>query len=273
MSWEEKMSVAVTTQYEDGVATITLNRPDALNTFNNALMEGLGKAYQECDANDAVRCVIVTGAGKAFCAGADLSDGGQTFDSSDREDISSCPLSMQAWEVRKPVIAACNGHAIGVGLGIATQCDIRIVAEEGKYGYLQNRRGVVADFGVSHVLPRLVGFEKAFELLVRAERLTGQQVFDLGLASRCVPASEVLAVAQNIARDIAINCAPLISGLHKSLLWKGLSSNFSDALERESLALNHSMRKPDALEGGVAYFEKRDPNWTGSVSEDWPDTL
>lgn len=265
------MPDAVIVELADGVATITLNRPDALNTFNYDLMHGLGQAYQDCDANDEVRCVIVTGAGKAFCAGADLSGGGETFDSSDREDISSCPLSMQAWEVRKPVIAACNGHAVGVGLGIATQCDIRIVAEEGKYGYLQNRRGVVADFGVSYLLPRLIGFERAFELLVRAERLTGQQLLDYGLASRCVPASDVLSVAQDIARDFAVNCAPLISGLHKSLLWQGLSSTLDEAVQRESVALNHSMRKPDALEGGVAYFEKRDPDWKGSVNQDWPE--
>ncbi len=105
---------------------------------------------------------------------------------------------------------------------------------------------------------------------MRAERLTGRQVLDYGLASRCVPANEVLSVAQDIAKDLAVNCAPLISGLHKSLLWQGLSSSLDEAVSRESVALNHSMRKPDALEGGVAYFEKRNPNWKGSVNQDWP---
>lgn len=256
-----------------GVATITLNRPDAMNTFNNGILEGLGAAYQECDANDEVRAVVVTGAGKAFCAGADLSDGGHTFDSSEREDISSCPLAMQAWDVRKPVIAACNGHAVGVGLGVAAQCDIRIVAAEGKYGFLQNRRGVVADFGMSYVLPRLVGFERAFELLVRAERMTGAELLAAGLASQCLPSAEVLPAALAMARDYAENSAPLISGLHKSLLWQGLSGTLDEAIKRESVALNHSMRKPDALEGGVAFFEKRAPNWSGRVVKDWPEEL
>lgn len=255
----------------DGIGLITLNRPDALNTFNYGLMNGLGAAYEECDQDDRVNCVVVTGAGKAFCAGADLSGGGETFDSSEREDISSCPLSMQAWDVRKPVIAACNGHAVGVGMGIATQCDIRIVANEGKYGFLQNRRGVIADFGMTWALPRLVGFERAFELLVRAQRMTGTEVVEMGLASRSLPAAEVLPAALEMAADYAVNCAPLISGMHKRLLWAGLSSSMTEGISKESLALNISMNKPDALEGGVAYFEKRAPNWSASVCSDWPD--
>ncbi|MFK8020378.1 MAG: enoyl-CoA hydratase/isomerase family protein [Pseudomonadales bacterium] len=267
------MNDDVMIEVTDGVALVTLNRPEALNTFNYGVLEGLGAAYKRCDEDDEIRCVVVTGAGRAFCAGADLSGGGETFDSSDREDISSCPLAMQAWEVRKPVIAACNGHAIGVGMGIAAQCDIRIVAAEAKYGFLQNRRGVVVDFGMSWLLPRLVGFEKAFELLVRAQRMSGADVVEAGLASRCVPAEEVLQVALEMAADYADNCAPLVSGLHKRLLWKGLDSNFESAVADESLALNHSMRKPDALEGGVAYFEKRTPQWTGSVNKDWPEGL
>lgn len=267
------MSDAVLMDVRDGVAVIRLNRPESLNTLNQALLEGLGQAYQRCDADDDIRAVIVTGTGTAFCAGADLSDGGNTFDSSEREDVSSCPLSMQAWDVRKPVIAACNGHAVGVGLGIAMQCDLRVLAEEGKYGFLQNRRGVVADFGMSYALPRLVGFERAFELLVRAPRLSGQQALEFGLASRCVPAEQVLDAALEIARDLADNCAPLISGLHKRLLWDGLSTERDVAVQQESTALNHSMRKPDALEGGVAYFEKRKPVWCGRVTKDWPEDL
>ncbi len=266
------MSDTIKFEKNDDIAVITLNRPEALNTFNNELMDGLGAAYKDCDEDDAVRVVVVTGAGKAFCAGADLSDGGHTFDSTDRQDTPSCPLSMQAWDVRKPVIAACNGHAIGVGLGIAAQCDLRVVAEEAKYGFLQNRRGVVTDFGMTYVLPRLVGFERAFELLVRAPRLSGRELMEFGLASRCVPASQVLDTALEIARDIALNCSPLVAGLHKKLLWQGLSASMDNALSGETFALNYSMRKPDALEGGVAFFEKRAPQWGATVSGDWPDS-
>ena len=117
----------------EGIGLITLNRPEALNTFNAAIKEGLGEAYRRCDEDDAVRVIVLTGAGKAFCAGADLSGDGDTFGAGDKMDFSSCPLSTQAWDLRKPVIAAVNGHALGVGLGIAMQADIRVFAEEGKY--------------------------------------------------------------------------------------------------------------------------------------------
>jgi enoyl-CoA hydratase/carnithine racemase len=185
--------------------------------------------------------------------------------------MSSCPLSMQAWDVRKPVIAACNGHAIGVGLSIAMQADLRVFAEDAKYGFLQNRRGVVADFAMESVLPRIVGFERAFELLVRAPRLTGTEAGEWGLASRVVPAELVLETAMEIAGDMAQHCAPLVMGLHKRLLWRGLSMELQDMVELETRALRHSMQQRDAAEGGLAWFEKRLPRWTGSVSRDWPE--
>jgi enoyl-CoA hydratase/carnithine racemase len=148
----------------DGVALITLNRPDAYNSISAAILEGIGEAYKRCDEDDDIRVAVVTGAGNIFCAGADMSGGGSTFDSGAQSvEVDSCPLSMQAWEVRKPVIAACNGHAVGAGLGLAVQTDMRVFATEGKYGFLQARRGVVTDFAMEYVLPRLVGFERAFE--------------------------------------------------------------------------------------------------------------
>lgn len=264
-------NAAVKLEVEDGIAVITLNRPEALNTFTGAMVDELGAAYQRCDTDEAIKVVVITGSGRAFCAGADLSDGGNAFDSTDRADTSSCPLSMQAWQIRKPVIAACNGHAVGVGLGVATQCDIRIVAKEGKYGFLQNRRGVVTDFGMTAILPRIVGMERAFELLVRAPKLTGDELHAMGLASRVVAADKVLEEAMVIAKDMAINCSPLVMGMHKKLLWDNLSQSIEAGIEHESFALNYSMRKPDALEGGVAFFEKRDPKWQATVNDDWPD--
>ncbi|MFT4520501.1 MAG: enoyl-CoA hydratase/carnithine racemase [Halioglobus sp.] len=259
-------------EIEEGIAVITLNRPDALNTMTSTIIDGLGAAYQRCDEDDAVRVVVLTGAGKAFCAGADMSGGGSTFDGGAQTlEVNSCPLSMQAWQVRKPVIAACNGHAIGAGLGMAMQADMRVFANEGKYGFLQSRRGVVADFAIEFVLPRLVGFERAFELIVRAPRLLGEEAVSWGLAGRSVPADQVLDTAMEIARDISVNCAPLPVGLHKQLLWRGLDMSLSELAKLESQALNHTMTKPDAVEGGMAYLERRDPNWTGSVSDDWPE--
>ncbi|MEM0952792.1 MAG: enoyl-CoA hydratase-related protein [Pseudomonadota bacterium] len=254
----------------DGIALITFNRPDAQNTLTGPMMTALGEAYQRCDADDAVKVVIVTGSGTSFCAGADLSAGGDTFGDAEA-DFSSCPLSFQAWDVRKPVIAACNGHAIGVGLSIAMQADLRVFAEEGKYGFLQNRRGVVADFAMESVLPRVVGFERAFELLVRAPRLTGAEAGDWGLASRVVAAEAVLPTALELAEEMAQQCAPLVMGLHKRLLWQGMHKDLNEMIDLETRALHHSMQQPDAVEGGAAWFEKRPPQWTGSVSRDWPD--
>lgn len=264
------MSAAVTLEIKDYIGLITFNRAEAMNTFNGDMLIQLGDAYRQCDGDDSVRVVVVTGSGAAFCAGADLSDGGNTFDSREREDTSSCPLSMQAWQLRKPVIAACNGHAIGVGLGIAAQCDLRIVAREGKYGFLQNRRGVVTDFGMTVLLPKLVGAERAFELLVRARKLTGDELSAMGLASRVLPAAEVLPEAMAIAADMAQNCSPLVMALHKRLLWQNLDCSLDEGIANETAALNHSMRQPDALEGGVAFFEKRAPQWQGEINDCWP---
>ena len=261
-------------EIHDGVAVITINRPEAHNTLSAAVIDGLGAAYQRCNDDDDIRVAIVTGAGKVFCAGADMSGGGSTFDSAAQTlDISSCPLAVQAWEVRKPVIAACNGHAIGAGLGLAMQTDMRILASEAKYGFLQARRGVVTDFAMEYILPRVVGLERAFELLVRAPTLLGSEAVDWGLAGRCAPAEQVLAVAMEVAQDIAVNCAPLPVGLHKHLLWRPLDMNMQELADYESRALNHSMTTEDAIEGGVSYMERRAPRWTGSVKRDWPSWL
>ncbi|CAA0110807.1 Short-chain-enoyl-CoA hydratase [Halioglobus japonicus] len=268
------MNEALKLEIADRVAIITLNRPEAYNTLTTSIIEGIGAAYRRCDEDDEIRVVVITGAGKAFCAGADMSAGGRTFDSEAQHTaVNSCPLDMQAWEVRKPVIAACNGHAVGAGLGLAMQADMRVFANEGKYGFLQSRRGVVADFAIEYTLPRLVGFERAFELLVRAPRLSGEEARDWGLAGRCVPAAEVLGAALEIAHDIAVNCAPLPVGLHKNLLWRGLDSSLGDIAAQESLALNHTMSTPDAIEGGAAYVERRPPNWSASINRDWPSWL
>ncbi len=268
------MSEDVLFEVTDGVAVITFNRPEAHNTLSPGMIAGLGEAYQRCDADDSIRAVVVTGAGRSFCAGADMSGGANTFDGDAvSSDVDSCPLAMQAFEVRKPVIAACNGHAVGVGLGIAMQADIRVFADEGKYGFLQARRGVVTDFAMEYLLPRIIGVEKALELLMRGQRLNGQEALDWGLAGRCVPGSEVLTTALEIATDMAVNAAPLAMAMHKRLLWQGLDMSYGELAAKESRALNFSMSKPDAIEGGLAYFERRTPNWAGRLSADWPEWM
>ena len=267
------MSDEILLKVTDGVALITLNRPEAMNTFTPGMMDGLGEAYRACDEDDQVKVVVVTGSGKAFCAGADMSGGGDTFEAKGEMDFSSCPLSFQAWDVRKPVIAALNGHAIGVGMGIAIQADIRVLAEEGKYGFLQNRRGVVADFAVEYVLLKIVGMERAFELVVRALRLSGPEALAWGLGSRCVPADQVLDVAMEIANDMAKNCSPLVMGIHKRLMLKGQTMERDDFIALETRMLHHTMGRADAVEGGMAFFERREPQWVSSVTREWPEEL
>ena len=265
------MNDGITFEITEGIAVITLNRPESYNSLSSALISEMGEAYRRCDEDDNVRVVVLTGAGSAFCVGADMAGGGSTFDATaQKTDVSSCPLSMQAWEVRKPVIAACNGHAIGAGLSLAVQADMRVFAREGKYGFLQSRRGVVADFAMEYVLPRLVGFEKAFELLVRAPRLSGEEAVAWGLAGRCVPASDVLDTAMALARDINTHCAPLPVGLHKHLLWRGLAMDMASLAALETRALTHTMATPDAVEGGMAYIERRTPQWSARINTDWP---
>lgn len=264
---------SVTKENHRGIALLTLTRPDQLNTINAAMLHDLGAFLRECDEDDGVSVVVITGSGKAFCAGADLSGGGDTFNTQDDMNFSSCALSTQPWEVRKPVIAACNGHAIGAGLSTALQCDLRVFAVEGKYGLLQNRRGVVADNAVEYLLPRLVGFERAFELLVRGIRLSGPEAGEWGLASRVLPSDQVLPTAMEIAEDMAINCSPLVMAMHKRMIWRGLDMDLNGFVALETRALHYSMGREDAVEGGVAWFEKRKPRWRSSVNKDWPEFL
>ncbi|HYV59100.1 MAG TPA: enoyl-CoA hydratase-related protein, partial [Acidimicrobiia bacterium] len=198
----------VTVETADGVAVVTLNRPDKLNAFTGRMGEQLGRAYAACDADDAVRAVIVTGAGRAFCAGADMEPGGDTFAAPTGDEFSTSPVSPPPWDVRKPVIAAVNGHAIGIGLTLTMQCDLRFVAEDAKLGFVHVRRGVLPDAHAHWTVPRTVGFARAADLFLTGRTFTGREAVDLGLASRALPADDVLPAALDVARDIAVHTAP-----------------------------------------------------------------
>ena len=258
-------------EIEHGVAVITLHRPEHMNTFSGTMGQELGRAYRECDENDEVRAVILTGAGRAFCAGADMSGGESTFEKQNASSFSAAGVDPPAWEVRKPVIAALNGHAVGLGLTLALQCDIRILAREGKYGVLQVRRGVMPDAYAHWTLPRLVGLARAAEILLSGRRFSGEEAFELGLASRVLPAEEVLPAALELARDIAENAAPLSVAVTKKLLWESSGLSAAEVGRRETELHHHLMGRADAVEGAVAYVERRKPRWTLSVSRDWPD--
>ncbi|MDQ1431160.1 MAG: hypothetical protein QOF40_1762 [Actinomycetota bacterium] len=255
----------------DGVATITLHRPDVRNAFGGSMRAELSDAYTRCDTDDAVRVVVLTGTPPAFCAGADLSGGDQTFGTPDPSTFSASPIDPPAWELRKPVIAAVNGHAIGLGLTIALQCDIRFMAADAKYGVVQVRRGVMGDAAVHWSLPRIAGMANAAEILLSGRTFDGHEAKDLGIASRCLPNDEVLPAALEFARDIAVNTAPLSVAFSKRLLWQSFELDRDEIARLETELHHHLMGSDDAREGVLAFLERRDPEWRRRVSKDWPE--
>jgi len=257
-------------EVDAGVAMLTLDRPESLNAYTGAMGRELGAAYRECDRNDEIRAVVLTGAGRAFCAGADLSPGDATF-GAPGEGFSAAAVDPPAFDVRKPVIAAVNGHAVGLGLTLALQCDLRIVALEGKYGVVQVRRGVMPDAYAHWTLPRIAGLARAAEILLTGRMFRGEEAVTLGIASRALPSAEVLPACLEIARDIAENAAPLSVAFAKRLLWQSFDLDPREVGRLETQLHLHLMGRPDAIEGVRAHLERRPPRWQLGVSRDWPE--
>ena len=255
----------------DDVALLTLDRPDHDNAFSQEMGLALSEAYQRCDEDDDIRVAVLTGAGRAFCVGADLGGGASTFARQDSPHFSAAAVSPPAFAIRKPVIAAVNGHAIGLGLTLALQCDIRLVARDAKYGVLQVRRGVMPDAYAHFTLPRIVGFARAADLLLTGRKIQGEEAVELGIASRALPADEVLPAALAIAREIATHTAPLSVAVTKRLLWESGNLDAADVERKETALHHHLMGREDAAEGVTAYLERRPPRWKLRVSRDWPD--
>jgi len=260
-------------RFEDGVAVLTLNRPEVRNAFSGEMGASLGAYYRQCDADDDVRVVVVTGTPPAFCAGADMSSGGATFARREEPTFRAAAVDPPAWEVRKPVIAAINGHAVGLGFTLALQCDMRFVAEDAKLGIVQVRRGVMPDAYSHWTLSRIAGLATAADLLLTGRMLDGREAASLGLASRCLPSDEVLAEALEVARDIALNVAPMSVALSKYVLWKGMERDRAWVGEAETELHHHVMGRADAVEGVMAFLERRPPRFELRVSEDYPPDL
>jgi enoyl-CoA hydratase/carnithine racemase len=254
----------------DNVAVVTLDRPDVLNAFSGRMGQELEDALQRCDADEAVRVVVITGAGRAFCAGADFSNGPAVFGTPSVETFSADPLRYHPWDVRKPVIAAINGHAVGLGMTITLQCDIRIIARTAKCGIVQNRRGVMPDLHSHWTLPRIVGHARAAEILLTGKMFTGEDAGRWGLANEVLEADEVLPRALELAREIAVNVAPVSVGVSKRLLWRDPPPTRDEVLRLETELHLHLMGAPDAREGVMAFLERRDPQWSMTLAEDWP---
>jgi enoyl-CoA hydratase/carnithine racemase len=264
------MSTDVTVDINEGVAVLTLNRPEHLNAYTADMGTLLGRAYQQCDDDDDVRAIVVTGAGRAFCAGADFSGSISPFDAP-AETFSASPINPAAFELRKPVIAALNGHAIGIGLTMALQADIRIAAVDAKYGVVQVRRGVIPDCMSHWTLTHLTTLGVAAEVLLTGRTFTGAEAAALGIANRALPADQVLDHALEMARDIAVHVAPMSAALCKRLLWDSAINNYT-AREVASLEtqLHHRvMGTADAREGVAAFLDRRPPRFSSSLSADW----
>ena len=265
----------LTVSVADGVALVTLNRPERRNAYTAQMGELLNRAYRDCDNDDGVRAIVLTGAGGAFCAGADFGDSAKAanpFDTpAEYSAFTAAPTEPAAFELRTPVIAAVNGHAIGIGLTIALQADIRIMAVDAKYAVAQVRRGVIPDCMSHWTLPHLAGSAVAADLLLTGRTFGGAEAVAMGIATRALPAGEVLEHAMEVARDIAVNVAPMSAALSKRLLWdtmiKGYTPRQVADLETE---LHHRvMGSADAREGVEAFMQRRAPRWSLSVSREW----
>lgn len=248
------------------VAVISLNDPERLNVFSAAMGNGLSSAYRVCDERDDVRIVILTGSGRAFCAGADMDPKSRSFASADTA-FSAQPLDPPAWEIRKPVIAAVQGHAIGIGFTLAMQCDIRIVAVEAKLAIPQVRRGVLGDAGSHWTVRRFASSAVAADLLLSGRTFLGPEAVQMGLASEAVPSGDVLATALARAEDMARNCAPVSLAMVKRLLWS--DHDLRRTVELETAYHKVVLGTPDAHEGPRSWLERREPRWTGSVNDYW----
>ena len=247
---------------DGGVATITLNRPKQRNAVGDGMREELADAYLTCDRDDGVRAIVLTGAPPAFCAGADLGEGEDTF-AAPGPGFTAAGIDVPAWKLSKPVIAAVNGHAIGLGLTLALQCDIRFFAADGRYGVVQVRRGVVGDAYSHWVLPRLVGIGNAAEILLTGATFDGRRAVELGLGSRVLDADEVLPSALAVAHDIAENTAPMSVAASKRLLWDSFDLDRAAVGDRETEIHLAVMGHDDAKEGVRAFMAKRLPKWSG----------
>jgi enoyl-CoA hydratase/carnithine racemase len=258
-------------EVKDRVALVTLHRPEHMNAFSGTMGVELARAYSECDRDDEVRAVVLTGAGRAFCAGADMNPGGATFAKQEESTFSAAGIDFTAFDVRKPVIAAINGHAVGIGLTLAMQCDIRLIADQAKCSFAHVRRGVIPDAYSHWSVPRAIGHARTAELFLTGRTFLGDEAVHLGLASRSLPSAEVLPAALEMAREIAVRCAPLSVALCKRLLVESRALT-REEVGRQETALHHVvMGRPDALEGVMAFLEKREPRWQLRVSDDWPD--
>jgi len=266
----------------DGVGTITLNRPDHHNAMTPAMDRILREAIFGLDADDSVRAIVVTGAGKSFCSGMDLSEGGATFggDAHAEHDKAvgftsdTIHEAWGLWNLPTPIIGAINGHAIGAGFSLTMLFDIRFVAEDAKLSFVFPRRGMISEANSNWLVPRMIGLNRALELLLSGRTFSGRDAAEWGLASAALPAGDVLDAALDLARDLAANTAPACVSLIKQLVYDGLGErDRTVSMRRETHLTWWAGEQPDAMEGVMSWMERRPPSWTGSKRPDLPPDL
>ncbi|HEY6296892.1 MAG TPA: crotonase/enoyl-CoA hydratase family protein [Streptosporangiaceae bacterium] len=269
----------------DHVATITLSRPDRLNAFTRVMRTELIDAFDRADADEDVRAVVVTGRGRAFCAGADLAGGGDTFNADRRqssgaaaETIDGVPrdgggtVSLRIAASLKPVIAAINGPAVGVGITMTLPMDIRLAADTAKFGFVFARRGLAMEAASSWFLPRVVGISQALEWVATGRVFDAEEALRGGLVARTYPAGELLPAAYALAREIADNTSAVAVATSRQLMWRMLGADSPwEAHRLDSRAIYLLGRAPDAAEGVTAFLEKRRPEFPMRVGTELPD--
>ena len=264
----------------DGIATITLNRPDKMNAFTGRMMYEIIEALDHTDANDDVKVVVFTGAGRAYCAGADLSSGGDTFSKggSDVQTKQGVPrdggglVSLRIFNSLKPVIGAINGAAVGVGVTMTLPMDIRIASDSAKFGFVFAKRGIVPEACSSYFLPRLVGIQQATEWVYTGRVFSAEEALKGNLVRSVHPGADLLTVAYGLAREIADNTAPVSVALSRKMLWRMLgASHPMDAHRADSRGIMERGKSADSKEGVMSFLEKRDAVYPDKVSDGLPD--
>lgn len=256
-------------EYErvDTTALVTINRPEKMNAWNTQVANELSEALSQANEDDDVRAVVITGKGRAFCAGADLERGGDTFAGRDNIDAPARPLrNVHPYEIDKPVIAAINGAAVGVGITYPLLCDIRFVAADARLGFVFTRRGMIPELASHLLLQRVCGFSNAADLLMSGRIFLGSEAAALGLASQALPAEKVLEAAMEKAAEYRLT-APASVAITKRLLWQGLDISMRDMLKKEGPLFAWAGNQPDAREGVMSFVEKRDPAWQMSAGQ------
>ena len=266
---------------DDHVATLTLNRPDKLNAFTVTMMREMIDVFGRVDADDDVRAVIVTGAGRGFCAGADLSGGGETFahggsDQTEERVIrdSGGMVSLRIFECVKPVIAAINGPAVGVGVTMTLPMDIRLASTSAKFGFVFARRGIVPEACSSWFLPRIVGINQALEWCYSGRVFTAEEALSGGLVRSVHEPDDLLPAARAIAAEIVDNTSPVSVALTRKMMWSMMTADHPMEAHRvDSRAINERGRSADAREGVESFLEKRPARFADKVSDGLPDVF